>query len=64
MTRRKHDPYEYKIAYGIGVEELELEVNLLMKDGWLPIGSICINAYNTAFQGMIREREESNETPP
>jgi hypothetical protein len=56
--------FEYKIAVGRDCVELELEVNFFLGQGWLPIGSICIDVHEIVYQAMIREREDTNAPPP
>lgn len=49
--------WEYKVAYGLGVSELEREVNKLLAEGWMVEGQLIIIPIRTnlqAFQTLTR----------
>ncbi len=57
---------EYKITNGkgwtpdIAVRELEKNVNLLIKEGWEPIGGVIVTSFNEyVYQALIRRKSGS-----
>jgi hypothetical protein len=55
---------KYKVAYGLGVKELEAEVNKLTGKGWVTDGSLVAIplAHNTQFfQAMVKYTGEHFE---
>ncbi|MBN1472173.1 MAG: DUF1737 domain-containing protein [Syntrophaceae bacterium] len=57
---------EYKIISGkgwtpeIAVKELEHNVNLLIKEGWEPIGGVIVTSFNeNVYQALIRRKSGS-----
>jgi len=43
---------DYKILSNVSEEALAVEVRLLLKDGWLPLGGVAIAQY-TLYQAMV-----------
>lgn len=49
--------WEYKVAYGLGLKELQREVNKLLSEGWMIEGNLTVLPLGTnlqAFQTLTR----------